>query len=81
MYLYLTQKDKFDSVPEPLMKAFGKPEFAMQLNLAKRDRLAREDINVVKEKLQEQGYFLQMPPPTVPLNASMQQQSAGSQEP
>lgn len=81
MYLYLTQKDKFDQVPEPLMKAFGEPEFAMQLNLAKRDRLAREDINVVKEKLQEVGYFLQMPPPTVPLTTSIREQTTGSQEP
>ncbi len=72
MYLYVTQKDKFDQVPESLMKVFGNPEFSLQLNLAKRDRLAREDINVVKEKLQEQGYFLQMPPPVTPLNPQVQ---------
>jgi hypothetical protein len=68
MYLYVTKKDQFDQVPEPLMSAFGKPQFALQVNLAKRDKLAREDIHLVKEKLQEQGYYLQMPPPTHALN-------------
>ncbi|NVJ49130.1 MAG: YcgL domain-containing protein [Gammaproteobacteria bacterium] len=62
MYLYLTKRDDFSAVPEALLKAFGEPEFALQLNLAKRDKLAREDIAEVKQQLTEQGFFLQMPP-------------------
>ena len=62
MYLYLTQKDQFDDLPEELLKAFGEPEYAMTVNLAKRDSLAREDIEVVKSSLAEKGYYLQMPP-------------------
>jgi hypothetical protein len=68
MYLYVTQKDQFDKVPEALMNAFGKPQFALQVNLAKREKLAREDINRVKEKLREEGYYLQMPPPVIGLD-------------
>jgi len=34
----------------------------MQLNIAKRDKLATEDINTVKDNLITQGYHLQMPP-------------------
>jgi len=62
MYLYLPKRDDFSSVPEALLKVFGQPEFALQLNLAKRDKLAREDIEEVKAKIQEQGFYLQMPP-------------------
>ncbi len=62
MYLYLPKRDEFSEVPEPLMKAFGEPQFALQVNLGKRDKLAREDIETVKQKIQEQGFFLQMPP-------------------
>jgi uncharacterized protein len=62
MYLYVIQKDDFSSVPEPLMKVFGKPEFALQLNLNKRESLARVDIKEVRNKLNEEGFYLQMPP-------------------
>lgn len=62
MYLYLPVKDDFSKVPEELMKIFGKPEFSLQLNLAKRDKLSRVDIEEVKLKLLEEGFYLQMPP-------------------
>ena len=62
MYLYLTRKDEFSDLPEALMKAFGKPEFSMMINLEKREKLAREDIEKVKNALKEEGFYLQMPP-------------------
>ena len=62
MYLYLVKKDDFSCVPEALLKAFGQPQFAMQLNLAKREKLSRANINDVKQHLEQDGYFLQMPP-------------------
>ncbi|TQV82978.1 YcgL domain-containing protein [Aliikangiella coralliicola] len=62
MYLYVPVKDDFSAVPEALLKAFGKPEFALQINLAKRDKLSRVDIEEVKLKMEADGYFLQMPP-------------------
>ncbi len=62
MYLYLATKDDFSPVPEELLKLFGKAEFALQLNLAKRDKLARVSIDEVKQGLTQQGYFLQLPP-------------------
>ena len=62
MYLYTTIRDDFSAVPEPLLKAFGKPDFSMVLNLDKRDKLARVDISLVTHKLTEDGYYLQMPP-------------------
>ncbi|MCP3674779.1 MAG: YcgL domain-containing protein [Gammaproteobacteria bacterium] len=62
MYLYTTIRDDFSTVPEPLLKAFGKPDFSMVVNLDKRDKLARVDISLVTQKLKEDGYYLQMPP-------------------
>jgi len=62
MYLYVLKKDDFSQVPERLMKLFGLPEFSLQLNLGKRNSLARVELSDVKEALDKQGYFLQMPP-------------------
>lgn len=62
-YLYIEKKDDFSRLPEELLKSFGKPEFAMLLNLATREKLANADIEKVKLDLQEQGYYLQLPPP------------------
>jgi uncharacterized protein YcgL (UPF0745 family) len=62
MYLYLADKDAFDDLDESLRKVFGQPEFVMMLNLHEREQLARVDINKVIAALEEQGFFLQMPP-------------------
>lgn len=62
-YLYVEKKDDFTKVPEELMKSFGKPEFAMILNLATREKLASADIEKVKKALLDPGYYLQVPPP------------------
>ncbi|GAD81303.1 YcgL domain-containing protein [Vibrio ezurae] len=62
MYLYITKKDDFSSVPDQLMEMFGKPTMVMVVNLAKRD-LATVDVAKVKASLIEDGYFLQLPPP------------------
>ncbi|MGX9273275.1 YcgL domain-containing protein [Pantoea ananatis] len=62
-YLYVEKKDDFSRVPEALLKGFGKPQLAMVVNLAQRDKLANADINKVKQGLSEQGYYLQIPPP------------------
>ena len=62
MYLYVAVKDDFSQVPDELLRMFGAPQFSLQLNLAKRDKLSRVDIDEVRSKLQNEGYFLQMPP-------------------
>ena len=62
MYLYTSTKDDFSMIPEALIKVFGIPEFSMVLNLDKRETLARVDIDKVREHLQSENYYLQMPP-------------------
>ncbi|MGQ5289994.1 YcgL domain-containing protein [Pectobacterium actinidiae] len=62
-YLYVEKKDDFSRVPEELMKSFGTPQLAMVLPLDGRKKLANADIEKVKLALQEQGFYLQVPPP------------------
>ncbi len=44
------------------MSVLGECVQVMQLNLAKRNKLASQDIELVKQNLSDQGYHLQMPP-------------------
>ncbi|QXO19162.1 MULTISPECIES: YcgL domain-containing protein [Vibrio] len=61
-YLYIPKRDDFSQVPDTLMQMFGKPVFVMLVNLEKR-QLALVDVEKVKASLDEQGFFLQLPPP------------------
>lgn len=62
MYLYVDKKNDLESVPEELLKLFGKPELAMTLLLTPEKKLARADAGRVIEMIQEQGFYLQIPP-------------------
>ena len=61
-YIYINQKDNFESVPEQLLALFGKPEFALEFDLTRDRKLALADAEQVIQSLDEQGYYLQMPP-------------------
>ena len=61
-YLYVKSKDDFSEVPESLVEMLGDLGFIMDLDLASRDKLAYADIAEVTRLLDEQGFFLQMPP-------------------
>ncbi len=62
MYLYVDKQRGLDEVPEELLKRFGKPEPAMTLVLEPDKKLARADATTVIKAIEEQGYYLQMPP-------------------
>jgi hypothetical protein len=62
MYLYLREEDRFEAVPEALLKRFGTPVLVMELELNAGLKLAREDTGRVMDNLQLQGFHLQMPP-------------------
>ena len=63
MYLYLVEKDNFDSVPESLLKMLGEVNFSFEFDLSKSKKLVRAEANEVLRLMDENGYFLQMPPP------------------
>jgi uncharacterized protein YcgL (UPF0745 family) len=60
-YLYIPNKDDFSKVPQELMEMFGVPEFVMVIKLEGRS-LAQVDVDKVTVELQDEGYFLQLPP-------------------
>ncbi|MCL9776198.1 YcgL domain-containing protein [Vibrio methylphosphonaticus] len=61
-YLYITTKDDFSQVPDALLEMFGKPTLVMVVKLDGRT-LAQVDVDIVKQSLQNEGFFLQLPPP------------------
>jgi uncharacterized protein YcgL (UPF0745 family) len=65
-YLYLKEDLEWKDLPATLIKAFGEPEFVMELELNPKRKLANEDVNRVMANLEETGYHLQLPPSTDP---------------
>ncbi len=61
-YLYVREKENFSCVPEALLNNLGKMSWSMLIDLDKRQNLANADIMTVRSTLEEQGYYLQMPP-------------------
>lgn len=60
--------DALGVIPDQIRNTLGNPSFVMHLDLNTRESLARVDISEVKNKLVEQGYFLQFPPdPLAPI--------------
>lgn len=62
-YLFVKTRDDFSSVPEALMTTFGTPILVTLTNLATKEKLAFANLEKVKTSLNEQGYYLQLPPP------------------
>lgn len=61
MYLYVRADLSADSLPQALLRITGRLTQVMELDLSKR-RLARVDVDKVRQALHEPGYYLQMPP-------------------
>lgn len=69
MYIYVDRSRGLQDVPETLLKQFGDPVTVMVLQLTPQRRLARADTAVVLAKIEEQGFYLQMPPTAAELLA------------
>ena len=61
-YIYLPNKEQFDHLPSNLLALLGHLEFAMELDLLAVKQLANADLEQVKTKMTEEGYYLQLPP-------------------
>ncbi len=64
LYLFLAEEDNFDVIPPEVMKAFGAPKKAMELEVKPGMKMARSKPEEVIANLRERGFHLQMPPPT-----------------
>lgn len=62
-YLYVSLKDDLSRVPETLLETFGRPELVTKLMLAEDRKLARAEAPKVLAAIEEQGFYLQLPPP------------------
>ncbi len=60
-YLYLSEEDKLNDLPEGLNKLLGRVEFVMELDLEKIKRLENADINEVTQNLNDVGFYIQLP--------------------
>jgi len=67
MYLFLEQGASLEQVPEVLKKQFARAELTMSLLLTPEKKLSRANAAKVMTSIEEQGFYLQMPPgPVVP---------------
>ncbi len=64
LYLYVAKAEALNRVPETLLKHFGKPEVALDLDLSSNRKLARAKAVDVLSSIHEKGYYLQLPPIT-----------------
>ncbi|SET07677.1 YcgL domain-containing protein [Thalassotalea agarivorans] len=76
-YLFIEKRDDFAKVPQVLLDTFGAPQLVTMINLATKEKLGFADLAKVKASLNEQGFYLQIPPPVENLleghKAQMQQ--------
>ncbi|MCY4051787.1 MAG: YcgL domain-containing protein [Gammaproteobacteria bacterium] len=61
-YLYLNKCNDFRHVPDGLMALLGDLTSVLQFDIAKRKSLPNADIRAVVQCLNNNGYYLQLPP-------------------
>lgn len=61
-YIYIERKGDFTKIPEKLHKMLGSLEFVMNLELSEKRSLANANPEHVMQLLNDQGYYLQLPP-------------------
>lgn len=62
MYLYVDAESDLSRVPGPLLERFGRPVEALSLLLTADRPLARADAARVLACIEDDGFYLQMPP-------------------
>lgn len=61
-FLYLPEKDNFEEVPNSLLDMLGEILFSFDFDLDDNKKLIRAAAPEVIRNIQENGYFLQLPP-------------------
>lgn len=62
MYLYVDKAKGTEDLPAALLKQCGKLELAMTIMIEQGKKLARADSTKVLQAIEENGFYLQMPP-------------------
>lgn len=63
MYLFVDRLKGLKDLPEALLNQFGTPIHVNDMILTPERKLVRADVQQVMDKIREQGFYLQMPPP------------------
>ena len=61
-YLFVDRENNFDNIPEALISLLGDLSLVIEITLNSDRKLAQADPVEVIHQLQNQGYFLQLPP-------------------
>jgi uncharacterized protein YcgL (UPF0745 family) len=69
MYLYVEKSRGLEDVPAELLARFGEPVSVMILQLTPQQKLARANAELVLASIEQQGFYLQMPPTAAELLA------------
>ena len=64
-YLYVQEEGNFSRVPPDLLNLLGQLDLVMTLESTPDRTLARADPEQVRQQLDTQGYYLQLPPSDV----------------
>ena len=62
LYLFMKADRQFESLPSELRHSFGTPIFVMDITIDEQRGLARADPSKVLSALEENGFYLQLPP-------------------
>lgn len=61
-YVYLASRDDFERLPQPLRAQLGTLQFVLEVALTPGRRLARGNVDVVRNNLAARGFHVQFPP-------------------
>lgn len=62
LYIYLPNEDDWSAIPEQIQQYLGATERVLELELTPERQLARASGAEVIEAMEQQGFYLQMPP-------------------
>ncbi|MEO6518930.1 MAG: YcgL domain-containing protein [Pseudoxanthomonas sp.] len=68
-FVYLAKRDNFECVPESLRTPLGELSFVLEVALTPERKLARENVETVRQNLVAHGFHLQFPPKIFNLDA------------
>lgn len=70
LYLYLSKKDDFTALPDDVLKSFGHLQYVMEIDITPERKLARDNARQILESIDNQGFYIQMPPTATPFFVS-----------
>ena len=60
-FLFVAEKGEFSELPEALLNLFGQPEFSFEFLLTSDRTLQVGDAQEILDKIEGQGFYLQLP--------------------